>query len=98
MKLEIPSGLRQEILSLDGLGYKAYKALQGKSFSYGSFSVKFEHNFKHAWARWSRRKETVMTHRVYQYSRKRTPAVRSTSLGIMLVLTKTGVTHVKNLE
>ena len=30
-----------------------------------------------------RRKETVMTHRVYQYSRQRTPAVRSTSLGIV---------------
>jgi len=43
LKLEIPSALRQEILALDGLGYKAYKALQGKSFSYGSFSVKFEH-------------------------------------------------------
>ena len=43
MKLKVPSDLRHEILSLDGLGYKAYKALQGKSFIYGPFSVKFEH-------------------------------------------------------
>ena len=43
MKLKVPSDLRYEILSLDGLGYKAYKALQGKSFIYGPFSVKFEH-------------------------------------------------------
>jgi len=31
------------MLSLDGKGYKAYKFFQGKSFRYGSFSVKFEH-------------------------------------------------------
>lgn len=43
MNLEIPSNLKQEILSLDGRGYKAYKVLQGKSFSYGPFTVKFEH-------------------------------------------------------
>ncbi len=43
MNLEIPSNLREEILSLDGRGYKAYKNLQGKSFHYGSFTVKFEH-------------------------------------------------------
>ncbi|MDP6711435.1 MAG: ABC-ATPase domain-containing protein [Nitrospinaceae bacterium] len=43
MNLEIPSSLREEILSLDGRGYKAYKTLQGKLFSYGPFAVKFEH-------------------------------------------------------
>jgi len=43
MNLKIPSNLKREIISLDGKGYKAYKAFQGKSFSYGSFTVKFEH-------------------------------------------------------
>ncbi len=39
----IPSDLKQEILSLDGKGYKAYKSLQGRSFTYGPFIVEFEH-------------------------------------------------------
>ena len=39
----IPSDLKQEIISLDGKGYKAYKSLQGKSFSYDPFTVRFEH-------------------------------------------------------
>ena len=43
MNLEIPFSLKEEILSLDGCGYRAYKTLQGKLFSYGSFAVKFEH-------------------------------------------------------
>tara|TARA_B100000959_G_scaffold77945_1_gene82736 strand:- start:230 stop:463 length:234 start_codon:yes stop_codon:yes gene_type:complete len=43
MNLEIPSNLKQEILSLSERGYKAYKILQGKSFNYGSFTVTFEH-------------------------------------------------------
>jgi len=43
MNLEIPSNLKQEILSLNERGYKAYKILQGKSFNYDSFTVTFEH-------------------------------------------------------
>jgi len=39
----IPSDLKQEIISLDGKGYKAYKSLQGKSFGYDPFTVRFEH-------------------------------------------------------
>jgi len=39
----IPSDLKQEIISLDGKGYKAYKSLQGKSFGYDHFTVRFEH-------------------------------------------------------
>ena len=39
----IPSDLKQEILSLDGKGYKAYKSLQGKSFDYDPFTIRFEH-------------------------------------------------------
>ena len=39
----IPSDLKQEIISLDGKGYKAYKSLQGKSFYYDPFAVRFEH-------------------------------------------------------
>jgi len=39
----IPSDLKQEIISLDGKGYKAYKSLQGKSFDYDPFTIRFEH-------------------------------------------------------
>ena len=39
----IPSDLKQEILSLDGKGYKSYKSLKGRSFTYGPFAVGFEH-------------------------------------------------------
>ena len=39
----IPSDLKQEIISLDGKGYKAYKSFQGKSFYYDPFTVRFEH-------------------------------------------------------
>ena len=39
----IPPALKQEILSLDGKGYKAYKFFQGKSFDYDPFTVHFEH-------------------------------------------------------
>jgi len=39
----IPSDLKQEIISLDGKGYKAYKFFQGKSFDYDPFTVRFEH-------------------------------------------------------
>ena len=39
----IPPALKQEILSLDGKGYKAYKFFEGKSFDYGPFTIRFEH-------------------------------------------------------
>ena len=39
----IPSDLKQDIISLDGKGYKAYKFFQGKSFDYDPFTVQFEH-------------------------------------------------------
>ena len=39
----IPSDLKQEIIFLNGKGYKAYKSLQGKSFGYDPFTVRFEH-------------------------------------------------------
>ena len=39
----IPSDLKQEIISLDGKGYKAYKFFQGKPFDYGPFTIRFEH-------------------------------------------------------
>ena len=39
----IPSDLKQEIISLDGKGYKAYKFFQGKSFDYDPFTIRFEH-------------------------------------------------------
>ena len=39
----IPSDLKQEIISLDGKGYKAYKIFQGKSFNYDPFTIRFEH-------------------------------------------------------
>jgi predicted ABC-class ATPase len=39
----IPSDIKQKILSLDGRGYKTYKSLQGRVFSYGPFFVGFEH-------------------------------------------------------
>jgi predicted ABC-class ATPase len=39
----IPSDLKQEIISLDGKRYKAYKSFQGKSFYYDPFTVRFEH-------------------------------------------------------
>ncbi|SVA67632.1 uncharacterized protein METZ01_LOCUS120486, partial [marine metagenome] len=39
----IPSDLKQEIISLDGKGYKAYKFFQGKSFDYDPFTIQFEH-------------------------------------------------------
>ena len=35
--------LVQQISSLDGKGYKAYKTLQGKSFTFGLFELTFEH-------------------------------------------------------
>ena len=40
---KIPSDLKQEIISLDGKGYKAYKSFQEKFFYYGPFTVRFEH-------------------------------------------------------
>ena len=39
----IPSDLKQEIIFLNGKGYKAYKSIQGKSFGYDPFTVRFEH-------------------------------------------------------
>ena len=39
----IPSDLKQEIISLDGKAYKAYKFFQGKSFDYDPFTIQFEH-------------------------------------------------------
>ncbi|MEK9628697.1 MAG: ABC-ATPase domain-containing protein [Nitrospinota bacterium] len=41
--MPIPSDLNNLLSSLDGKGYKAYKTLQGKSFSYPPFTLCFEH-------------------------------------------------------
>ena len=38
-----PQELLNQITSLDGKGYKTYKNLQGKSFSFGLFQLTFEH-------------------------------------------------------
>ncbi|MBT5550120.1 MAG: ABC-ATPase domain-containing protein [Nitrospina sp.] len=38
-----PQELIDQVSSLDGRGYKAYKNLQGKSFSFGLFQLTFEH-------------------------------------------------------
>ncbi len=38
-----PKELINQITSLDGKGYKAYKSLQGKSFAFGLFQLTFEH-------------------------------------------------------
>ena len=40
---EIPQSLKQTLLGLDGRSYKSYKTLQGKSFDFGPFKVRFEH-------------------------------------------------------
>ncbi len=38
-----PQELIDQVISLDGKGYKTYKNLQGKSFSFGPFQLTFEH-------------------------------------------------------
>ena len=38
-----PQELLNQITSLDGKGYKTYKNLQGKSFSFGLFQMTFNH-------------------------------------------------------
>ena len=43
MTAPIPEKLKQILLEIDGKGYKAYKKLQGSSWSYAPFSLKFEH-------------------------------------------------------
>ncbi len=43
MKIEVPQALSKTLLEIDGRGYKAYKNLQGKTFSFAPFSVRFEH-------------------------------------------------------
>ncbi|MGV7221661.1 MAG: P-loop domain-containing protein [Nitrospinales bacterium] len=43
MKPSIPKKLRQTLSELDGKGYKAYKKLQGTTWSYYPFQLKFEH-------------------------------------------------------
>jgi predicted ABC-class ATPase len=41
--MSAPQELINQITSLDGKGYKSYKTLQGKSFSFGKFDLTFEH-------------------------------------------------------
>lgn len=41
--LNLPLPLKKIFLSIDGRGYKAYKTLQGKSFEFKPFTVRFEH-------------------------------------------------------
>jgi len=43
MKSSIPEKLKQILLGLDGKGYKAYKNLQGTTWSFSPFQLKFEH-------------------------------------------------------
>ena len=43
MKIELPGELARILNDIDGRGYKAYKALQGKSFEFSLFHVRFEH-------------------------------------------------------
>jgi len=43
MTTSIPEKLKQTLVDLDGKGYKAYKKLQGTSWSYPPFLMKFEH-------------------------------------------------------
>jgi len=43
MTASIPQKLKQTLLEIDGKGYKAYKRLQGTSWSYAPFRLKFEH-------------------------------------------------------
>nr|MBC8287129.1 hypothetical protein [Nitrospinota bacterium] len=38
-----PQELINQITTLDGKGYKAYKILQGKSYGFGLFDLTFEH-------------------------------------------------------
>jgi predicted ABC-class ATPase len=41
--MSIPQDLLDRVTTLDGKGYKSYKILQGKSFSFGLFKLTFEH-------------------------------------------------------
>lgn len=43
MKIEVPASFQKILAAIDRKGYKAYKTLQGKSFAFGPFTVKFEH-------------------------------------------------------
>ncbi len=43
MPSTIPKALNDLLISLNGKGYKSYKILQGKSFQYPPFTLRFEH-------------------------------------------------------
>lgn len=43
MKPDIPEDLKKTLEEIDGRGYKSYKCLQGKSYDFSPFRMKFEH-------------------------------------------------------